>query len=40
MSLLNSIFVDVMVSDNNDDVKEKLDAIEATLEEIKSKLKE
>lgn len=40
MSLLNSIFVDAMVSDNNDDVKEKLDAIEATLEEIKSKLKE
>jgi hypothetical protein len=39
MSLLNSIFVDAMVSDNNDDVKDKLDSIEATLAEIKEKLK-
>lgn len=38
MSLLNSIFVDAMVSDNNDDVEKKLDAIEAQLEEIKKKL--
>ena len=39
MSLLNSIFVDAMVSDNNDDIKEQLDSIEATLEKIKEKLK-
>lgn len=39
MSLLNSIFVDAMVSDNNDDVKEKLDSIEATLNQLKEKLK-
>ena len=39
MSLLNSIFVDAMVSDNNDDVKEKLDSIEATLEKIKEQIK-
>lgn len=39
MSLLNSIFVDAMVSDNNDDVKDQLDSIEATLAEIKEKLK-
>ena len=39
MSLLNSIFVDAMVSDNNDDVKEQLKSIEETLAEIKDKLK-
>lgn len=38
MSLLNSIFVDAMVSDNNDDVKAKLDDIEASLNEIKKQL--
>jgi voltage-gated sodium channel len=39
MSLLNSIFVDAMVADNNDDVEAKLDAIEAKLNEIQEKLK-
>lgn len=39
MSLLNSIFVDAMVSDNNDDVKDQLKSIEETLAEIKDKLK-
>ena len=39
MSLLNSIFVDAMVSDNNDDVKAKLDSIEATLDKIKEQIK-
>lgn len=39
MSLLNSIFVDAMVSDNNDDVKDKLNDIEAAIAEIKEKLK-
>ena len=39
MSLLNSIFVDAMVSDNNDDVKAKLDSIEASLEKIKEQMK-
>ena len=38
MSLLNSIFVDAMVSDNNDDINEKLKNIEQQLGEIKSKL--
>lgn len=38
MSLLNSIFVDAMVSDNNDDVKDKLDEIQKQLDEIKSKM--
>lgn len=38
MSLLNSIFVDAMVADNNEDVEQKLSAIEAQLEEIKKKL--
>lgn len=39
MSLLNSIFVDAMVSDNNDDIKEQLNSIEASLEKIKEKMK-
>lgn len=38
MSLLNSIFVDAMVSGNDDDINEKLDKIEEQLKEIKSKL--
>lgn len=40
MSLLNSIFVDAMVSDNNDGVENKLDTIEAKLVEIEKKLNE
>ena len=34
MSLINSIFVDAMVSDNNDEVLEKLDKIEKQLQEL------
>lgn len=34
MSLINSIFVDAMVSDNNDDVKAKLDEIEKKLDQL------
>ncbi len=34
MSLINSIFVDAMVSDNNDDVKEQLTKIEQKLDEL------
>lgn len=37
MSLLNSVFVDAMVSDNNDEVLKKLDAIEKELKELKKK---
>ncbi|MBO7367279.1 MAG: ion transporter [Paludibacteraceae bacterium] len=40
MSLINSIFVDAMVSDNNDDVKRQLTEMEKTLQEIKDKLNE
>lgn len=38
MSLLNSIFVDAMVSDNNNDVEDKLNSIESKLAEIQKKL--
>lgn len=34
MSLLNSIFVDAMVSDNNDDVKEQLKVMEEKLDRL------
>ncbi len=37
MSLLNSVFVDAMVSDNNDDVLKKLDEIKKELEELRNK---
>jgi len=37
MSFINSIFVDAMVADNNDDVKAKLDEIQKTLDELKNK---
>lgn len=37
MSLVNSIFVDAMVSDNNDMVMEKLNRIEKELQNIKNK---
>lgn len=36
MSFINSIFVDAMVADNNDDVMKKLDEIQKTLDELKS----
>lgn len=39
MSLINSIFVDAMVSDNNDDVKAQLARMEKELEEIKEMIK-
>ncbi len=35
MSLLNSVFVDAMVSDNNDEVLKKLEEIKKELEELK-----
>lgn len=35
MSLLNSVFVDAMVSDNNEEVIAKLDRIEKELQELK-----
>ena len=38
MSFINSIFVDAMVADNNDDVKEKLDEIEKKIDELSKKL--
>lgn len=34
MSLINSIFVDAMVSDNNDDVKEQLSKMESKIDEL------
>ncbi len=38
MSLLNSIFVDAMVSDNNDSIEEKIDKMGKDIEFIKEKL--
>lgn len=38
MSFINSVFVDAMVSDNNDDVKEQLDRMEKQIEELKNML--
>ncbi|MBR6980149.1 MAG: ion transporter [Prevotella sp.] len=37
MSLINSIFVDAMVEDNNDEVLEKLSKMEKLLDELKKK---
>jgi len=34
MSFINSVFVDAMVSDNNDDVKERLDSIEKKVDKL------
>lgn len=39
MSFINSIFVDAMVQDNNDEVSQKIDEMQKTLDEIKRKLK-
>lgn len=39
MSFINSVFVDAMVKDNNDDIKEQLERIEKQLEELDKKLK-
>ena len=38
MSLINSIFVDALAADNNDDVKAKLDSLEAKLDSIRQAL--
>lgn len=38
LSIVNSIFVDAMVSDNNDDVIKQLADLQKTLEEVKSQL--
>ena len=35
MSFINSIFVDAMVADNNDDVMNKLTELQKTLDELK-----
>lgn len=40
MSFINSVFVDAMVSDNNDDVKEKLNQIEEKLNLLRKENKE
>ena len=40
MSFINSIFVDAMVSDNNDDVKKKLDELEKKIDTILENTKE
>lgn len=39
MSLINSIFVDAMAADNNDDVKEELKIVKAKLDEISESIK-
>ena len=39
MSFINSIFVDAMVADNNDEVMAKLDEMQKTLDELKEKMK-
>lgn len=39
MSFINSVFVDAMVEDNNDEIKEQLDRIEEQLEDLKKDLK-
>ena len=38
MSLLNSIFVDAMVSDDEEGIKEQLNSIETSLDEIKKRI--
>lgn len=38
MSFINSIFVDAMVADNNDEVMAKLDEMQKTLDELKEKV--
>ena len=37
MSFINSIFVDAMAEDNNDDVKEKLRQLEQKIDELLKK---
>ena len=38
MSFINSVFVDAMVEDNNDDMKEQLNRIEEKLEKLQEEL--
>lgn len=38
MSFINSIFVDAMVADNNDEVMEKIDKLQKSLDELKNKM--
>ena len=38
MSFINSVFVDAMAEDNNDDVKEQLDRIERKLKDLNDKI--
>ena len=38
LSLINSIFVDEMVSDNNDDIKAQLSRLEQQLHELNERL--
>lgn len=40
MSLINSIFVDAMAADNNDDVKAQLSELEKKIDDIRRLLKE
>ena len=40
LSFINSVFVDVMVEDNNDDMKEQLREIERKLDEVLKKDKD
>jgi voltage-gated sodium channel len=40
LSIVNSIFVDTMVSDNNDELEEKIDNLDLKISEILKKLKE
>ena len=40
MSFINSVFVDAMVADNNDDVLAKLNKLQADMDEIKKRLGE
>jgi voltage-gated sodium channel len=37
MSFINSIFVDAMVADNNDDVMTKLNELQKSIDELKEK---
>lgn len=39
MSFINSIFVDAMVQDNNDEVSKKIDQLQKSLDELQAKLK-
>ena len=38
MSFINSIFVDAMASDNNDDIKEQLNTLQKSVDELKEQL--